>query len=207
MKDHWEKLGTDAHALKERIEELLENAPQSARFYKLTTDLNKAWTKFQKSMNDMDQFIAPVKSVEVKCAMLTDATFSGAWAMWKDYLNEQHGITMRSRAELAALKRLVEIADNNPATAAGYLEYAMSRVEKNFYKVNKVDLPPSVAAAVTATTGKSIIKLPARYAQQGESQSPLPPFAKGDEENSGGIFHQKTIHEEIEEFKKSKRKK
>lgn len=208
MKDHWEKLGTDAHALKERIEELLENAPQSARFYKLTTDLNKAWTKFQKSMNDMDQFIAPVKSVEVKCAMLTDATFSGAWAMWKDYLNEQHGITMRSRAELAALKRLVEIADNNPATAAGYLEYAMSRVEKNFYKVTKLELPPSVASAATATTGKSIIKLPSRYsASANQPEDNSPPESGGVPEGGGGILHQKTIHQEIAEFKKSKKNK
>jgi hypothetical protein len=165
MKDHWEKLGNDAHSLKEHIEEMLEMVPQSARFYKLTGDINKAWTKFQKAMNDMDQFIAPVKSVEVKCALLTDAAFAETWVMWKEYLNEQHGLTMRSRAELMALKRIVDLSENNAAKAVKYLEFAMGRIDKNFYKVNEVELPANTAGT-SAATGKTIIKLPAKYAQQ-----------------------------------------
>jgi hypothetical protein len=168
MKDHWEKLGAEAHALKEHIEEMLEMAPKSARFYKLTGDINKAWTKFQKAMNDMDQFIAPVKSVEVKCAMLADAAFAETWAMWKDYLNEQHGLTMRSRAELMALKRIVDISENNAAKAVKYLEFAMGRIDKNFYKVNEVEIPADKPGN-TQGTGKTIIKLPAKYQQQEEN--------------------------------------
>ena len=166
MKDHWEKLGTDTQAFKEKLQELLEMMPQSAKFYTAQNAINKAWKNLEKSHNAMDEFIAPVKSVEVKCQMLTDPTFSATWAMWKDYLNEQHGIVMRSRAELAALKRMVEISENNPAAAASYLEYAMSRVDKYFYKVNKVELPASVAAAGGGTNGKTIIKLPAKYTQE-----------------------------------------
>ena len=128
MKEAWDKLGEDIHTLKDELEELLEMLPQSAKFHKKTNTINKAWNRFQASVNRMDAFIVPVKSVEVNSGLLANANFSATWKTWKDYLIEQHGLFMRSRAELSALKRLAEIAEgtpeqirSNPEVIAAYL--------------------------------------------------------------------------------------
>lgn len=135
MKEIWEKAEDNIVVFKSELEELFEILPKSTAFMKKINSLNKAWRKVQISLNEMDKYITPVKSIEVKSTLLNNSRFTESWQLWKDYLNEQHGIFMRSRAELMALKRLVDISGDNPDKAISYLEYAMSRLEKNFYKV------------------------------------------------------------------------
>jgi hypothetical protein len=199
MKQTWEITEACIQDFKEQLEELLEMLPQSAKFYKKTGDINKAWKKVQKSLNDMDQFISPVKSVDVKSPLFSDAAFKESWQLWKDYLNEQHGLFMRSRAELMALKRISDISDANAAAAIRYLEFAMSRMDKNFYKVNETEEPKKPDAA---SNGKTIIKLPLQYLSIKNEKLEI---KNEKEEKKPPIFHQKTIGEEIAEFKKSKR--
>jgi hypothetical protein len=160
MKDHWEKLEIEVLAFKEHLTEMLEMLPQSAKFHTKTGAINKAWTKLYKALNEMDQFITPVKSIEVNCPLLNDPAFRERWNFWKDYLNEQHGIFMRSRAELMALKRLADISCGNAATAIYYLEYAMSKINPNFYKVNEAEEPKTTGPAAQK---QFVLKLPDKY--------------------------------------------
>lgn len=141
MKQTWEKLGEDVHTVKGEIVSLLDMLPQSAKFHKQTMRLNKAWERLKKSVSSMDAFITPVKSVEVNSPLLSNAEFAATWKVWKDYLIEQHGVFLRSRAELAGLKRMGEIAGKDPQLAVKYLEFAMYRVSANFYKVNEQEIP------------------------------------------------------------------
>lgn len=160
MKQTWEAAETSIMIFKQELEELHELLPKSVKIHQKLASLNKAWKKMQTSLNEMDKFITPVKSVEVKSAMLNDPVFRESWTLWKEYLNEQHGIFMRSRAELVGLKRLMDISDNNPQLAVTYLEYSMSRLEKAFYKVDsKEEKMPKTKTSST----QSIFKLPARY--------------------------------------------
>jgi hypothetical protein len=160
MKQIWDT--TEKHILefKEELEKLIENLPKSAKFHQQTATINKLWKKVQTSLNEMDQYITPVKSIEVKCKLLEDTSFTQSWNFWKDYLNEQHGIFMRSRAELMSLKRMMELSDNNAQNAIRYLEFAMGRMDKNFYKVNETEEPkkPDTANAKTF-----VLKLPEKY--------------------------------------------
>lgn len=114
----------------------------------------------QSSLNEMDKFITPVKSIDVKSPLLSDAGFRAGWNFWKEYLHEQYGIFMRSRAELMSLKRLMDISENNAAIAIYYLEFAISRMKKNFYKVNDA---PEPKKPVNTDTGKFVFKLPEKY--------------------------------------------
>lgn len=114
MKQTWEAAETSIMIFKQELEELHELLPKSVKIHQKVASLNKAWKKMQTSLNEMDKFITPVKSVEVKSVMLNDPVFRESWTLWKEYLNEQHGIFMRSRAELVGLKRLMDISDNNP---------------------------------------------------------------------------------------------
>ena len=194
MKESWDTLCDDVQNLKEQLEELLEMVPQSAKFHQKTNAINKVWKRLQKGVNDVDQFISPVKSVKVSCPLLEDAEFKKTWQFWKEYLNEQHGIVMRSRAELMSLKRMMDISEGKPEVAIKTLEFVMSRsTDKNFYKVKETELAPEPA---DKTNGKTVIKLPANYLR-----TPTAAPSGGEEAKK---IKQKTIGEEIEEFRESK---
>lgn len=164
MKDHWETLGSELQSFKEQLEGLLEMLPQSNKFYQKTTVLNKGWKKVQRACDEMDPFISPVKSVLVNSPLLANNEFKATWQYWKDYLNEQHGIVMRSRTELMALKRLMEISAEKPELAIKYLEFAMSRGDKNFYLVKEVEEPAKPGAQ--NGTGKLVVNVPVQYHQK-----------------------------------------
>jgi hypothetical protein len=160
MKQTWETAEASIMIFKQELEELHELLPKSVKIHQKVASLNKAWKKVQTSLNEMDKFITPVKSVEVKSNLLNDPTFRDSWILWKEYLNEQHGIFMRSRAELVGLKRMMDISGDDPKTAISFLEYSMSRLEKAFYKVvEKEDKKPKTKASGAPT----IIKLGAKY--------------------------------------------
>jgi hypothetical protein len=163
MKQTWEAAETSIMLFKQELEELHELLPKSVKIQKKVATLNKAWKKVQVSLNEMDKFITPVKSVEVKSALLNDPAFRESWTLWKEYLNEQHGIFMRSRAELIGLKRMMDISGDNPQIAISFLEYSMSRLEKAFYKVvEKEDKNPKNKLPNAPT----VYKLPAKYKNQ-----------------------------------------
>lgn len=184
MKQSWDKLQSDLLSVQTLIEELLEILPLSNLFFKKRNVLNKAWKSLQKSAADVDSFITPVKSVKVSCPLLDDPEFKSAWKFWKEYQAEQHGIIMRSRAELMSLKRMMEISGGDPAVAVKTLEFVMSRpTDKNFYKVKETDLS---AAGPVVSGQKTVVKLPVDYTHQPKPGNRLP------------RFHQKTIQEEIE---------
>lgn len=197
MKEQWDILLNETQNLKEQLEEMLEMVPLSAKFHKKTSEITKVWKRLQRAVNDVDQFITPVKSIKVVSPLLEDGDFKQAWQLWKDYLNEQWGIVMRSRAELMGLKRMADIAEEKPALAIKYLEFAMSRMDRNFYKVNETEMPEK-------TNGKTVIKLPANYLRT-PAGVPSGGGAPGNEEKPVMKVKQKTIEEEINEFKAMKR--
>jgi hypothetical protein len=163
MKQTWEKAEQSIMEFKQELEELHELLPKSVKIHQKTATLNKAWKKVQVSLNEMDKFITPVKSVDVKSKLLNNEKFRESWVFWKEYLNEQHGIFMRSRAELMALNRLLDISGDNPEKAIYYLEYAVSRLEKNFYKVVEQEEPKHTDKN---NSKPIVIKLPSKYKKQ-----------------------------------------
>lgn len=163
MKQTWETVENSFVAVKQELEELNELLPKSVKIHQKVATLNKAWKKLRISLSEMDKFITPVKSVEVNSALLNDQAFRDCWTLWKEYLHEQHGIFMRSRAELISLKRLMDLSEDNPKTAISFLEYSMSRLEKAFYKVIEKEEKKSKTKQSGTPT---LFKLPSKYKNQ-----------------------------------------
>lgn len=134
MREEWDQMGTDVRNLQEAMEELLVMLPQSPSFFKAENKMKKSWEKFKKSWNNFDGFISPMKAIEVK-EPWNDPEFLSTWKMWKEYLQEQYGVWIRSRSEVMALKRLKDLSGNNPKEAVRFLEYAMAGRYENFFKV------------------------------------------------------------------------
>ena len=163
MKQSWEAAEKSIVIFQQELEELYTLLPKSVKIQKQLAALNKSWKKVKFTLNEMDKFIAPVKSVDVKSKMLENETFREGWVLWKEYLNEQHGIFMRSRAELISLKRIMDISGDNPEKAIFYLEYSMSRIEKAFYKVNEADIPKH---AKKDAQKPFVLKIPSKFKNQ-----------------------------------------
>ena len=162
MKQAWEAAEQSIVIFQQELEELHTLLPTSVKIYQKVARLNKAWKKVKVTLNEMDKFITPVKSVEVKSALLNDLSFRESWTLWKEYLNEQHGIFMRSRAELMGLKRMMDISGENPQIAISFLEYSMSRLEKAFYKVNEAEEPKHAKK----DSKPFVLKIPAQFKKQ-----------------------------------------
>lgn len=179
MNQTWERLGTDVHTLKDELEQLMEMLPLSNKFHQQAQSINKAWKRLQSTVTAMNLFITPVKSIEIQSPFLTNAEFSATWKFWKDYLIEQHGIHLRSRAEQMSLKHMFLLADKKPELAVSYLEYAMYRGTKSFFKVIEKELPSTLVDNNKKEQKPMTVTLPAR-------------------------FRQKTIHEEIKRVENEK---
>ena len=164
MKNTWEKLGNDIETLKGEIETLLEMVPLSTKFHKQSSTINKAWNRFNHSLKAMNAFVTPVKSVDISCPLLKDANFSASWKFWKDYLIEQHGINLRSRTELMQLKQMMKITEGKPDIAVAFLEYAMYRNTKSFFKVNETEIPQATTTKKDSNK-KMVVSLPSKYKQ------------------------------------------
>ncbi len=166
MKNTWDRLGADLHTVQDELEILLEMMPLSTKFHKQTTTINKAWIRLQASVKLMDTFVIPVKSVEINSPLLKDAEFAATWKFWKDYLIEQHGIHARSRTELMQLKQMLSICEGNATTAVSFLEYAMYRGTKSFFKVNETELAKMTPSNTVKKDEKAmVISLPSKYKQ------------------------------------------
>lgn len=165
MKQTWDKLGTDIHTLKDELELLLEMLPVSQKFIKQKGTVNKAFSRFVLSVKAMDSFVLPIKSVDVISPLLKHADFSATWKFWKDYMIEQHGIHLRSRTEVMQLKKINKLCDGKAETAVYYLEYAMYRNTKSFFKVNEAEMAHFFSKDTTSSTVKTTVKLSKKYHQ------------------------------------------
>ena len=136
MKDSWDKFYEALAEVQDEIEELLPELPQSKNFNARSTSLKRKWGLAQKIANDLNEMIMPANPVPVK-SPFDHVDFLNAWQMWKDYLQEQHHITMRSRMEVCGLKRLAEFSGHDYKVAVKIIETAIATGYKNFFRIDE----------------------------------------------------------------------
>lgn len=78
----------------------------------------------------------PIMPIEVKIPFEGEE-FASAWQCYKDYLLEEHGVSMKSRREQIVLKYLNIYSDGDAPTAIGLLDAYMIGGCKNIYRINK----------------------------------------------------------------------
>lgn len=92
--------------------------------------LTKAAENYYDALEEIKKTAETVEPIEVKLPW-EDDKFKSEWENWKQYLVEQHGIVISSRAEQKQLDTLKKLAGDNEAAAFDMLDYSMS----NFYKM------------------------------------------------------------------------
>lgn len=133
MRNEWDKLYEALAEFQTEMEELLPELPQSKNFNARSTAIKRRWALAQKLANDLNEMITPANPIPVK-SPFDHADFITTWQMWKEYLQEQHFIQMRSRMEVNGLNRLAELSGNDHTKAIKILKLAMATGYKNFFK-------------------------------------------------------------------------
>jgi hypothetical protein len=137
LKNNYDEILKSLQEFKERLDDLLPYLPGTKDIYTRKMDLKRRWERSKDLINELGALILPVQSLPVEIpSNYNNPDFIQTWTFYKEYLEEQHGISMKSRMEIKNLKRLVEISENNPEVAIKFLEYAISKGSKGFYKVD-----------------------------------------------------------------------
>jgi hypothetical protein len=137
LKKHYEDVVDSLMEFKEKFEDLITLIPHSKEMYKRILNLKRSWEKSKELMDELGNCILPVQNLPVKLPEnYNNPDFLQTWTFYKEYLQEQHGINMKSRMEIKSLKFLVEISENDPEVAIKFLEYAISKGSKGFFKVD-----------------------------------------------------------------------
>lgn len=138
MISHWNEICAQIDSAEGKIQEFMESAGLSAPQLKKLQKYICEWNKIKKMAEAFDKFITPVDPIKVESPFDQD-DFRYMWKMWKEYLQEQHGILMRSRMEKASLEFLSNITENNPDKAIDTIRFAMKSNWKSLYKVEEKD--------------------------------------------------------------------
>ncbi len=138
MKDLFNKYWKALEETGNELQSFLEEGGLSSLSIAKSKKLICAWNKQKKLATELDQFITPVEALEVKIPYAS-TEFTDMWQRWKDYLSEQWGQLMRSRAEVSALEYLDKISNADEAKAIYILRYAMANRYRNFFAIDEKD--------------------------------------------------------------------
>ena len=136
MKTHWEELWVQLERADEAFTTFLETGGLSTLSLKKSDKFHREWNAIKKLATAFDQYITPIDPLEV-VPKYTSAEFSDMWTRWKEYLAEQHGQLMRTRAEQSALEHIADISKGNEQQAIRFLRYAMANRYKNFFAIEE----------------------------------------------------------------------
>ena len=138
MLKHWNKFCEQITAAEAKLQEFLTGGGLSALQLKKLQKFIKDWNDLKAMADDFDRFVNPIDPIKVESPFDQD-DFRYIWRTWKEYLSEEHGITMRSRREQMALDLLAELSENNPDRAIWFLRFAMGHGYRKFFIVSEKD--------------------------------------------------------------------
>lgn len=131
MLQHWDNIWKQLEASDKELEVFLESGGLTNSMIKKFNGFVKNWNSLKKMMEDFDQFVTPIEPITNILPWETD-DFANVWKFWKEYLQEQHGQIMRSRAEKMALAYLEQLADSNEENACKIIEFTCYIRAKSF---------------------------------------------------------------------------
>jgi len=132
MIHHWNEICTQIETAEGKLQDFIETAGLSATQLKKLQKFIKEWNQVKKMADAFDKFIAPVDPIKVESPFDQD-DFRYMWKMWKEYLQEQHQILMRTRMEQASLEFLSDISGNDTDKAINIIRLCMKNRWRAIY--------------------------------------------------------------------------
>lgn len=95
------------------IDEMASALPAAGTGRRIRKSLAEAWGQVMESTEEIDTLVTEsVQPLPVDFPW-RDKEFTDHWRLYKEYLQEQHGIAMRSRMEIARLKAIRAICNDD----------------------------------------------------------------------------------------------
>lgn len=131
MQQHWNELCEQVENTDKELESFLENGGLTNSVMKKIGGFIKAWNILKKRMQDFDQFVTPVEPI-LNILPWETTVFAETWKFWREYLQEQHGQVLRSRAEKASLAYLESLAGSSEEEAIKIINFTCYLRAKSF---------------------------------------------------------------------------
>ena len=138
----WEKVWSNLNEVNIFFQSYIDTVlmvQQRIKMEPLITSFETMKKSCEKFYEDLDDAMASCKTtshVLVTFPWQSDK-FVEEWKFWKDYLLEQHQITLSTRAEQKQLDFLAKITENDETKAYPVLDYAMANLYKMFFKLDE----------------------------------------------------------------------
>ncbi len=132
MKPLWDNLSVsfkEVHALMEEFGQGITDVRTMKAFKKILA----AWNKLVVLHNEFDRQVEPIPREDIRYPFEGE-TFRNMWQTYKDYLLEDHNMTIGSRRENIMLSRLKKMSETNQARAIEMLEFFIASGYKNIFK-------------------------------------------------------------------------
>lgn len=121
---------------RKRIEEMSALLPGSGPGKRVRDGVLKAWKTVTASSDELDDLITgSVQPLPVDFPW-QDRDFVKHWQLYRDYLQEQHGMVMKSRMEQARLNAILKFADSNRQVFIDMLNFYMALGSVGIFQVN-----------------------------------------------------------------------
>jgi len=138
MKNKWNEYIAQLEKTDKELDAFFENSGLPALALKAAAKFVKEWNALKKQTADFDKYISPVDPMEIVFPFKTKE-LEEMWQRWKEYLSEQHGQLIRTRAEKSALEYMEQITGGDETKAVKFLRYAMANRYRNFFVIEDSD--------------------------------------------------------------------
>ena len=132
----WTDHCTALEKARRQIEQLSEQVPATGPGKRGRDAVLKAWREVTATSDAIDDVVTEsVQPLPVSFPW-RDREFTQHWQLYKDYLQEQHGIVMRSRMEQARLKAILKYSGENRETFVRTIDFYMAFGTSGIFQVN-----------------------------------------------------------------------
>lgn len=160
MKDKWDKYIDELSTFGDNITDLIHALRPGPKTDKVAKSVNTQWEKLRRLTEGMGQLISPIEPEEITLPYQSPQ-FEEYWKRYKEYLQEEHHVFMRSRRENEILKILRSWCGDSDKRAIEMLSFFIRCGYKAFFKPTERQLTgdePATATEEQPSVGINITK-------------------------------------------------
>lgn len=122
--------------LRKTIEAMSERLPGGTPGKRIRDSLSRSWEMLSESIDRLDEaFIDSVQPLPVDFPW-RDKEFVAHWTLYKEYMNEQHGVVIKSRMEQSRLRLIKRYSNDDRQTFIRTIDYYMAIGAEGVFAVN-----------------------------------------------------------------------
>lgn len=160
MKEEWDNYIDGLSEFGDAVTELLNALKPGPKTDKIKKMVNSRWEKLRKITERIGEMVSPIDPEEIKLPY-ESPQFAEYWSRYKDYLQEEHNVFIKSRRENELLKVLHSWAKDSESKAIMIVSFLIRSGYKSFFRPTDRQLSgdePATANEEQKTFGLNVEK-------------------------------------------------